>query len=173
MGGLYLSYRMAAKEIGSHPGQIARWYEELQYYGFIVMTTPGSLGVEGKGKAPHWRLTELGYLGEFPTRDYEKWDGKSFRANNSQKFGNQKTESRSGKPIQGVPESQHSGVAESRTPSAETVAESRHIESPTGVAESQHISRLAISSSLSLFTLFTLFTSLFPTLRFPFTRRGD
>jgi hypothetical protein len=42
--------------------EIARWFRELQFYGFIVMTKGGSLGVEGKGKAPHWRLTELGYM---------------------------------------------------------------------------------------------------------------
>src|SRR6476660_3318908 len=58
-GRIYLSLRDAEERIGSKRGQIARWYRELQYYGFIVMVTPGCLGVEGKGKAPHWRLTEL------------------------------------------------------------------------------------------------------------------
>ena len=42
----------------------------------------GCLGIEGKGKAPHWRLTELGTtsktsssgVAEPPTRDYLTWD---------------------------------------------------------------------------------------------------
>lgn len=142
-GRLFLSQRNAADELGSHPGQIARWYRELQYYGFIVMTTPHSLGVDGKGKAPHWRLTELGYMGEFPTRDYEKWNGEKFGGRNRRQFGIRDLESRAVKPLQCVAESQHSGVAESRTPSDQSVAESQHIEAATGVAESQHISRLA------------------------------
>jgi hypothetical protein len=77
-GRIYLSPRVAAKEIGSHHNEIARWFRELQFYGFIVMTKGGSLGVEGKGKAPHWRLTELGYMNELPTRDFERWTGAKF-----------------------------------------------------------------------------------------------
>ena len=42
------------------------------------MTKGGSLGVEGKGKAPHWRLTELGYMHELPTRDFDRWTGAKF-----------------------------------------------------------------------------------------------
>jgi hypothetical protein len=68
-GRLYLSQRDAVAEIGSHRDQIARWYRELQHYGFIVMTDPGCLGVDGRGNAPHWRLTELGYMKDPPTRD--------------------------------------------------------------------------------------------------------
>jgi hypothetical protein len=75
----YLSTRVAAKELGSHRDQIARWYRELEHFGFIVMTSAGSLGVEGKGKAPHWRLTELGYLGNSPTRDFLRWNGAPFK----------------------------------------------------------------------------------------------
>ena len=37
---------------------IRRWFRELQLYGFIVRRTRDCLGVEGKGKAPQWRLTE-------------------------------------------------------------------------------------------------------------------
>jgi hypothetical protein len=32
------------------------------------MTSPGSLGRDGKGKAPHWRLTELEAFGGRPER---------------------------------------------------------------------------------------------------------
>lgn len=77
-GRIYLSQRGAVQEIGSHHNEIARWFRELQFYGFIVMTKGGSLGVEGKGKAPHWRLTELGYMHELPTRDFDRWTGAKF-----------------------------------------------------------------------------------------------
>jgi hypothetical protein len=78
-GRIYLSQRDAMKELGSNRTYIARWFRELQHYGFIVMTTPGCLGVDGKGKAPHWRLTECGY-GENPaTRDFNRWDGSKFQ----------------------------------------------------------------------------------------------
>jgi hypothetical protein len=48
---------------GRHPDSISRWFRDLQHYGFIVMTEPGCLGVDGKGKAPHWRLTEAEWSG--------------------------------------------------------------------------------------------------------------
>ena len=70
--------------------KFGRWFRELQHFGFIRMTEPGSLGVDGKGKAPHWRLTELGYKRDLPTRDFEKWNGAP--------FVDSKTESRGGKP---------------------------------------------------------------------------
>src|SRR5262249_28540021 len=55
---------------------------ELRHYGFIALVTPHSLGVDGKGKAPHWRLTECGRtsrqsengLFEPPTNDFLRWD---------------------------------------------------------------------------------------------------
>jgi hypothetical protein len=49
-GRLFLSQRMAEKELNSHHNQIARWYRELQHYGFIVLQVPGCLGVDGKGQ---------------------------------------------------------------------------------------------------------------------------
>ena len=63
------------------------WFKELQHYGFIVLAQPGSLGVEGKGKSPHWRLTELGMTSkasadsifEAPTNDFLKWDRTRFK----------------------------------------------------------------------------------------------
>jgi hypothetical protein len=78
-GWIYLSQRDAAAEIGSSTEEITRWYRELQHYGFIVMTEAGKLGLDGYGKAPHWRLTELGYMKEPPTKDFNKWDGTRFR----------------------------------------------------------------------------------------------
>jgi hypothetical protein len=94
-GRLFLSQRMAEKELNSHHNQIARWYRELQHYGFIVLQVPGCLGVDGKGKAPHWRLTELGYMKELPTRDFTRWDGAPF--NDRKKQRAQKLESRARK----------------------------------------------------------------------------
>jgi hypothetical protein len=78
-GRVYISQRLAAREIGSGFNEIARWFRELQHFGFIVQTKGGYLGVEGKGKAPHWRLTECGYMNDPPTRDFLKWDGTPFK----------------------------------------------------------------------------------------------
>jgi hypothetical protein len=62
-GRIFLSHLDAVKEMGGTPDSISRWFRELQHYGFIVMTEPGCLGVDGKGKAPHWRLTEAEWSG--------------------------------------------------------------------------------------------------------------
>ena len=86
-GRLFLSQRDAQEEIGAgNRDSISRWFRELQHYGFIVMTNPGGLGVNGKGRAPHWRLTELeapgGRNGDtlmLPTKGYLKWSGTKFR----------------------------------------------------------------------------------------------
>ena len=103
-GRIYLSQRIAAKEIGSHHNEIARWFRELQFYGFIVMTRGGSLGVEGRGRAPHWRLTELGYMNEQPTRDFDCWNGA--------KFVDQKTKPRAPFPSHTAQEMAHTQVRE-------------------------------------------------------------
>ena len=103
-GRLFLSQRDASREIGSHHNEVARWFRELQHFGFIVRTTAGSLGLDGKGKAPHWRLTELGQMREPPTRDFDRWDGQPYR--------DRKIESRAGKPARGVPEMEHTPVPE-------------------------------------------------------------
>ena len=79
-GKLYLPTRTAAEELGgSSLHQVGRWFRELQHYGFIVMIKRrASLGVDGKGHAPRWRLTELGYMNDPPTRDYSRWQGDLF-----------------------------------------------------------------------------------------------
>jgi hypothetical protein len=89
-GRIYLSLREAQEKIGSNREEIARWYRELQHYGFIVMATPGCLGVEGKGKSPHWRLTELPCLGEPATKNFLRWNGDKFRDQKKQKPGPEK-----------------------------------------------------------------------------------
>jgi hypothetical protein len=84
---LYLSTRAAAHELGSNRDAVLRWFRELQHYGFIVMTDAGCLGVDGKGKAPHWRLTEIGYMSDPPTGDFRRWDGTKFRDGKKQNPG--------------------------------------------------------------------------------------
>jgi hypothetical protein len=107
-GRIYLSQREARKQIGSSRNEIARWFRELQHYGFIVMMEGGSLGVDGKGKAPRWRLTEVAYMRgtsskgteNMPTQDFLKWNGVQFSKH--QTGGDHlkpKTESRYGKPV--------------------------------------------------------------------------
>jgi hypothetical protein len=75
-----------ARDLDRDRDSISRWFRELQHYGFIVMTEPGSLGVDGKGRAPRWRVTEAEWPGGcngntwmLPTKDYLKWDGTKFR----------------------------------------------------------------------------------------------
>jgi hypothetical protein len=84
-GRIYLSQRNAMAEMGSgNRDSVRRWFAELEHFGFVVKTAEGSLGVNGRGKAPQWRLTEL----EAPntdqpraTRDYENWNGTPFNGN--------------------------------------------------------------------------------------------
>jgi hypothetical protein len=118
-GKIFLSQRMAATELHSHHNQIARWFRELQHFGFVVMQTAGFLGVEGKGQAPRWRLTELGYMNEPPTRNYARWDGTPFV---------DQVKSRARKPARSVPESTHTVVQENRTVIGRSVPENLHKE---------------------------------------------
>jgi hypothetical protein len=83
---VYLSGRIASKEVGFNKDTIGKCYRELQYYGFIVEVTGAHLGVEGKGVAARWRLTEMHYHHEAPTRDYKKWCGEPFHEQKSPKF---------------------------------------------------------------------------------------
>lgn len=83
--GVYLSTRKAAKQLGSFSNKdiVGRWFRELQHYGLIVMVSGACLGIEGKGKAPHYRLTEEWYLGKPPTRDFTDWNGEKFQEQKS------------------------------------------------------------------------------------------
>jgi hypothetical protein len=83
----FLSYRHAQGELHCTPRQVSEWFKELE----IALAQHGCLGVEGKGKSPHWRLTELGNtsrtsvdgLPEPPTRDFLRWDGTKFKNRDS------------------------------------------------------------------------------------------
>ena len=77
-GRIYASTRDIAEETGFNQKTAARGLREIEYYGFAIKTSAAFLGVDGKGKAAHWRLTELGYMTEPPTRDFLKWDGIKF-----------------------------------------------------------------------------------------------
>jgi hypothetical protein len=108
-GKIYLSHRGAMEEMGvTSRHSIARWFRELQHYGFIVMTSPGYLGLDGNGRSPQWRLTELPTPGERETQNYLKWDGTPFN-------GNQAWSGRGRKPIV-------TNVHEKQNPGAETTA---------------------------------------------------
>ena len=84
-GRIYLSQRRAHQEIRSKRERIARWYRELEFYGFIVMTEGACLGLEGKGRAPRWRITEYGFMNAPPTKDFLRWRGAKFRDQKIQK----------------------------------------------------------------------------------------
>jgi hypothetical protein len=78
--------RTAQKELPASPGKVREWFAELEHYGFIVLHRHACVREDG-GKAPHWRLTELGTtskasaegLFEPPTLDFLKWDGTKFK----------------------------------------------------------------------------------------------
>jgi hypothetical protein len=80
-GKLFLATRKAAEELGASQDSICFWYRELEHYGFIEMTEPGTIGP--KGKAAHWRVTDVGWgtldgKSIEATKDYLKWTGEVF-----------------------------------------------------------------------------------------------
>ena len=56
----WLSFCDAGKELRASHRKVATLFAELVHYGFIIKVRHGVLGVEGKGVATVWRLTELG-----------------------------------------------------------------------------------------------------------------
>jgi hypothetical protein len=78
-GKLFLSHRDAATQLGLARTTIARGFPELEHYGFIVMTSPARLGLDGKGRAPHWRLTEIDTADGPATMDFKSWDKTPFK----------------------------------------------------------------------------------------------
>ena len=83
-GHVYISQRDAGEELGHKDrNDIANWFRELAHYGFIVQTEAASLGVDGHGKAPHWRFTDMPTRkgnAEFAdaTKEFLRWDGVLF-----------------------------------------------------------------------------------------------
>jgi hypothetical protein len=72
---VFVSTRVAARELGAGRDNVRDWFRELEFYGFIFKVRLAHHGVNGHGKAPHWRLTEERYLGKEPTREFLHWDG--------------------------------------------------------------------------------------------------
>ena len=104
----YLSTRDAATALGRSRGggceKIREWYAELEHYGFIVMLSPGCLGTDGRGKAPHWKLTDKGTTRggyEPATQDFLRWDGLVFDPKPYRRKSRWKTESRAARGGQG------------------------------------------------------------------------
>ena len=91
----WLSFRDAGKELRASNRKIASLFDELVHYGFIIKVRHGLLGVEGKGLATVWRLTELGTtrkqsandLFEPSTKNYLKWDGVLFEPRKTESRG--------------------------------------------------------------------------------------
>jgi len=139
-GRIFLSQRAASRDVGSGFNEIARWFRELQYYGFTVMTSPGCLGVDGKGKAPHWRLTECGYMNDPPTRDFLRWDGTKFKDSVRPKKQNPATEIHSTLLRKSITPP----LRKSITPNAQNVTEIRNISEHPTVTEIRNISSMPL-----------------------------
>jgi hypothetical protein len=72
-GRLMCSARYAAQTLGCSKNSVTGYFKELQANGFIVETQGGYLGVDGRGQGRLWRLTELGFMGDMPTKEYKNW----------------------------------------------------------------------------------------------------
>lgn len=80
-GKIFLSQRKAAEILGATQKSAGIWFAELEHYGFIVQTEPGTLGP--RGKATRWRITDRawGNIDGKPvtaTKDYLNWTGELF-----------------------------------------------------------------------------------------------
>jgi hypothetical protein len=64
--------------LGQDKNAIGIWLKELEHYGFIVMVQGAHLGLSGKGKSAHYRLTDRYHAGKPPTYDFQNWDGVLF-----------------------------------------------------------------------------------------------
>jgi hypothetical protein len=74
-----MSARQAAKLLNTTDFHIAiRMLKQAVHYGFLVKTSDGHLGVNGKGVAAQFRLTDEPYLGQPATLDFKRWNGTLF-----------------------------------------------------------------------------------------------
>jgi hypothetical protein len=64
--------------LGEDRNAIGTWLKELEHYGFVVMVQGAHLGLSGKGKSAHYRLTDRYHAGKPPTYDFQMWDGVLF-----------------------------------------------------------------------------------------------
>ena len=73
-GKIALSCRQAAKKMGVSLNTAATAFRELQAKGFIVVTEPSWLGVEGEAKLQLYEITELPMPGEKNAKHlYASW----------------------------------------------------------------------------------------------------
>jgi len=79
-GRIYLGVRKAAQELNASRSSTERWFHDLQDAGFIRPTQKAFLGVDGHASATYWRLTEVGFAGEQPTREYRQWQPKKTKS---------------------------------------------------------------------------------------------
>lgn len=63
-GDISLAVRTAAERIGCGRDTAARAFHDLQAKGFLLLTSHGRMGVEGKGTPPTYEITELAMRGE-------------------------------------------------------------------------------------------------------------
>jgi hypothetical protein len=144
-GKIFLSTRDAMEEMGlGSRHSIIRWFRELEHFGFIVKTAEGCLGINGKGKAPQWRLTELPTLTERETQDYLKWDGAPFDGNKVRRERSRKKKQNPGAEIgtRAVPKPAPVVVPKSAPLHPPSGAETDTISANQGGAETDTISRI-------------------------------
>jgi hypothetical protein len=56
-GRIFLATRTAAKELGASQRVVCIWFRELEHYGFIETTEPGTIGPQGR--ATRYRITDM------------------------------------------------------------------------------------------------------------------
>jgi hypothetical protein len=112
-GKIFLSTRDAAKQLNASQESACIWFRELEHYGFIAMTKPGTIGP--KGSATYWRITDVGWgvldgKSIEPTKDYLKWTGEVFDRRRP------KTEKRPTKPFKVTNQTAHRLDQPNRSP---------------------------------------------------------
>ena len=146
-GRIFLSERDALEELGAtNRESIRRWFRELEHFGFIVKTAEHHLGVEGKGKAAQWRLTELEAPlvdPKEPTCDYKKMGRDAIQRQPSlarSRSEAQKTESRTRNNVQDGRETTSSpGRETTSTSPSKWTRKNVHICNPSWTRNNVHI----------------------------------
>jgi hypothetical protein len=77
---VWISARDGVEKFGLGPNKnrVGTWLNELEHFGFVVMVQGAHLGLSGKGKSAHYRLTDRYHAGKPPTYDFQMWDGVLF-----------------------------------------------------------------------------------------------
>jgi hypothetical protein len=108
-GKVFLATRKAAEELGASQRIVCVWFRELEHFGFIVQTEPGTAM-----RAARWRVTDVGW-GKLdgkpiePTKDYLKWSGELFERSPKNKKGDERKYSLRGKKVlRGIDEQKYS-----------------------------------------------------------------